>query len=264
MKYSFMSFSCPDAGIDKFFSIANMYGYDGIEPRIDAGHNHGIELGSDKQYLKEVRKKSAEAKIEICCIATSCEFANAETWQENVEAAKYAVELAAEVDASAIRVFGGGIPKSTEREKSLDLIVGALTQISEYASLAKVNVCLETHDSWCAPQTVADIMEQVNRPHIAVNWDIMHPVLQNFATVEKSFEILKPWIKHIHIHDGVLTNNSIEFKAIGEGIIDHATAIKLLKTANYDGYISGEWIDWESYEICLPRELVKLKYYEER
>jgi len=262
MKYAFMSFSCPEAGIEKFLSIANMYGYDGIEPRIDAGHRHGAELGAERQYLKEIQKKAAEAKINICCIATSCQFAAADTWHENIDTAKRAVELAAEVGARSVRVFGGGIPNESERAKSFDLIAGALTQLSGYASTAKINVCLETHDSWCDPRTAADIMEQVNRPYIGVNWDIMHPVMQKYATVGESFEILKPRIKHVHIHDGILNGNSIEFKAIGEGAVDHESAIKLLKSAGYDGYISGEWIGWEPYEVCLPREIVKLKGFE--
>jgi len=257
-----MSFSCPDADIGTLLDIAGMYGYDGIEPRIGAGHKHGIEPGAEKQYLREIRKKADETGVDICCIATSCEFANADSWHKNIDSAKRVIELAAEIGAQSIRIFGGGISGEPERAKSFDLIVEALTLLSGDAASEKINICLETHDSWCDPQTVANIMKQVNRPFIAVNWDIMHPVLQKFATIEKSFEILKPWIKHVHVHDGVITNNSIEFKAIGEGIVDHEAAIKLLKSADYCGYISGEWIGWEPYEICLPRELAKLKIFE--
>ena len=262
MKYSFMSFSCPEADVDEFISIAGMYGYDGIEPRTGAGHNHGIEPGANKQYLHDIRKKAAESKVEICCIATSCRFADADSQRENIEAAKRSIELAAEVGARAVRVFGGGISSESERAKSFDLIVGALAQLSGHASSAKVNVCLETHDSWCDPAAVADIMKQVNSPYIAVNWDIMHPVLQKSATVEKSFELLKGWIKHVHVHDGAQKDGRIEFLAIGEGTVDHKTAIRLLNSSSYDGYISGEWIEWEPYKICLPREIAKLKSFE--
>ena len=262
MKYSFMSFSCPDADIDKLLAIANMYGYNGIEPRISAGHKHGIEPGADKKYLREVRKKAEESQVAICCIAASCSFADAESWHENIDAAKRTIELAAETGAQVIRVFGGGISSEFERAKSFDLIVEALEELSEAASSAKVNVCLETHDSWCDPHVVADIMEQVDRPFMAVNWDIMHPVLQKFATVDKSFEILKQWIRHVHVHDGVFTDGKLEFKAIGEGAVNHEAAVRLLKSAGYDGYISGEWISWEPYEICLPREIKKLKSFE--
>jgi sugar phosphate isomerase/epimerase len=49
---------------------------------------------------------------------------------------------------------------------------------------------------------------------------------------------------------------------IGQGSIDHRKALELLKSIDYQGFLSGEWIAWEPYEIHLPRELATLKGYE--
>jgi hypothetical protein len=38
--------------------------------------------------------------------------------------------------------------------------------------------------------------------------------------------------------------------------------LKLLKNAGYNGFLSGEWINWESWEIYLPREIARLKAIE--
>ena len=43
MKYSFMSFSCPELTLDEMLSMAKEFGYDGIEPRISSNHRHGVE-----------------------------------------------------------------------------------------------------------------------------------------------------------------------------------------------------------------------------
>ena len=262
MKYSFMSFSCPEADMGEFLSIAVKYGYDGIEPRIDAGHKHGIEPGADEIYLRDAEKKAADAGIGICCIASSCQFADIDSWQANVDHAKRVIELAAAVGAPAVRVFGGTIKSEAERGRSHDLIVGALARIAADAGSAKVNICVETHDSWHDPHIMAAIMKQADCPYIAVNWDIMHPVINKSADIGTAFEILKPWIKHVHAHDGITTENGVRFMPAGEGMIDHAAAVKLLKSMGYGGYISGEWIGWEPYGICLPREIAKLKSFE--
>jgi sugar phosphate isomerase/epimerase len=262
MKYSFMSFSCPNADIDKFLSIAKTYGYDGIEPRIDAGHKHGVEPGANQKYLQSVREKAADAKIKICCIASSCQFADADSFRANVDHARRVIELAHRVGAPAVRVFGGGIKSEAERSKSRDLIVEALSEIADEAAQAGVYICAETHDSWHDPRIMSNIMKQVNKPYIAVNWDIMHPVINNSATIEESFELLSPWIKHVHAHDGVISENGLRLKTIGEGAVDHKAAVKLLKNMGYGGFVSGEWIDWEPYETHLPRELAKLKSFE--
>jgi sugar phosphate isomerase/epimerase len=94
-----------------------------------------------------------------------------------------------------------------------------------------------------------------------VNWDIMHPVRREFATIDESFETLKPWIRHLHIHDA--SKETGELVPIGEGFVDHRRAIELLSSISYDGYLSGEWINWDDpYEVHLPRELATLKSYE--
>jgi hypothetical protein len=38
--------------------------------------------------------------------------------------------------------------------------------------------------------------------------------------------------------------------------------VQLLRAAGYDGYLSGEWIDWEPCEVHLPRELATMRVYE--
>jgi hypothetical protein len=49
---------------------------------------------------------------------------------------------------------------------------------------------------------------------------------------------------------------------MGEGEIDHKRALALALQAGYQGYLSGEWIDWHPWEIHLPRELSVLRRYE--
>jgi len=259
MKLSFMSFSCPESDVKEFIHTAKQYGFDGIEPRIDAGHKHGIEPGVSASFLQSVKEMAVDNGVKICCIATSCVFANPETLDKNFTQAQQALDIAAELDAPVIRVFGGQIPKEMSREESLDCVVEALTKLSDYAASRRVAMCVETHDDWCDPEWVAKIMQNVSNPYIAVNWDIMHPVLTAGYTMTNAFNVLKKWIKHVHIHDGIKSEKGLVLVPIGEGIIDHATALKLLCELNYDGYISGEWIGWEPYDIHLPRELAKLK-----
>jgi sugar phosphate isomerase/epimerase len=108
---------------------------------------------------------------------------------------------------------------------------------------------------------VAEVLLRVDHPAIAANWDIMHPVRTKFASIDESFQALKPWIRHLHVHDGS-AGADLKLVPIGTGIIDHLKAIKRLKTIGYAGAISGEWIGWEPWETHLPRELATLRRYE--
>lgn len=77
--------------------------------------------------------------------------------------------------------------------------------------------------------------------------------------MDEVFQTLKPWIRHVHFHDGVTHMEKLVFKPVGEGEIDHRRAVELLKLDKYDGYLSGEWYAWEPYEEHLPRELATIK-----
>jgi sugar phosphate isomerase/epimerase len=90
----------------------------------------------------------------------------------------------------------------------------------------------------------------------------MHPVRRAKWTVDRSYEALKPWIQHLHVHDGGDRADKLEYLAMGTGEIDTRRAIQLLKGDAFDGYLSGEWIRWEPYEVHLPRELHTMKEYE--
>ena len=264
MKYSFMSFSCPDVDLDGMLALAEKFGYDGIEPRIASGHAHGLELDLAPAGRAAARGKAEDSGIAICCVATSCSYAAPDTCRQNIDDTLRSIDLAADVGAGCIRVFGGKIPAPETRESAIDALAGALRAVADHAQERSVVVCLETHDDWCDPAHVAAVIQRADHPAIAVNWDIMHPVRVAGATMADAFAVLGRWVRHIHFHDGVKADTPPVLRAIGQGEIDHLSAVQLLQNARYDGYLSGEWIDWEPYEVHLPRELATMRNYEER
>ncbi|MBN2450671.1 MAG: sugar phosphate isomerase/epimerase [Lentisphaeria bacterium] len=262
MRYAFMSFSCPQLGLDEMLSLARSLGYDGIEPRTASRHAHGLELALDAAGRRAAAARAAEAGIDLCCIATSCVYANPETRKAMVDETLRYIDLAADVGAPCLRVFGGAIPAGVSREAAIEGVAGALAGVAGHADARGVRVCMETHDHWCDPADVAAVMTRVNHPAIRVNWDIMHPVRVAKATMAEAYRVLRPWIAHVHFHDGVTTEGKLRMVPIGQGDIDHRTAVRLLQGASWDGCLSGEWIGWEPHEVHLPRELATMRSYE--
>ena len=261
MKYAFMSFSCPELGIDELISVARSYGYDGIELRIESGHRHGAELGAGAAERGAIRRKAEEGGIALCCLATSRRFANPETAAQEIDLTLRCIDLAADIGSPRLRVFGGAIPEGVERETAIKLLADSLRSTADHAKARGVTVCLETHDHWCEPHHVAEVMKRANHPAVAVNWDIMHPARQGF-TMDEAFDALRPWIRHVHFHDGLTIEGKLKLAPVGQGEIDLRRAVELLLADSYDGFLSGEWINWEPYETHLPRELAAMKQYE--
>ncbi len=263
MKYAFMTFSCPELTLDQVLAMATRFGYDAVEPRIDSQHGHGIETSLTAAERAQVRRKVAAGGVALCCLATSHSYADPAKAAKEVEGTIASVRLAADVGAPRVRVFGGRIPAGVSREQASDLLVDSLRSVAREIAGLGVTVCMETHDDWCDPSDLAAVIRRVNHGAIAVNWDIMHPVRRAHKTVQEAFDTLKPWIQHVHFHDGVTAGDgNLVFARIGSGEVDHRAAVRLLKQAKYAGYLSGEWMDWEPAETHLPRELATMKQYE--
>jgi len=64
MKLSFMTFATPDWDLNRILTAAIRYGYDGIEPRSEAEHKHGVELETTKKQGKEMLAAIQEEAIE--------------------------------------------------------------------------------------------------------------------------------------------------------------------------------------------------------
>ena len=263
MKYAFMTFSCPDLTLDQVLALAKKYGYDGIELRISSNHQHRMEFDSSPAARKEAGQKAIAAGIRIACVATSCNYADPAKTAMMVEATHQAIDLAGDIGATRIRVFGGGFPETVSREQAIAGVARALASVADHAQQRQVIVCLETHDAWCDPAHVAAVIQKINHPAIGVNWDIMHPVRVAKVTMDQAFHTLKSWIRHVHFHDGITTDGQLKMCPIGQGEIDHRRAVQLLKTLPYSHFLSGEWIGWEPYDLHLPRELAMMRGYEE-
>ncbi len=262
MKYAFMTFSTPQLGLADVLALAGRLGYDGVEPRLDSGHAHGIEVATGAAEREKARGAFAESGVAAACLATSCRCADPATHEEMVAATHERIDLAGDVGCPRLRVFGGAFPESASREHAIDLLAAGLSAAADHAAERGVTLCLETHDAWCDPHHVAEVLRRVDHPAVGANWDVMHPVRGGHATIGESFEALRPWIRHLHVHDGADREGKFALVPIGSGDIDHRRVIELLKGVDFAGYLSGEWINWEPHETHLPRELAALKAYE--
>ncbi|MDH7602147.1 MAG: sugar phosphate isomerase/epimerase family protein [Armatimonadota bacterium] len=253
-----MSFSTPNLTFEEILDTAVAYGYDGVEPRLDSNHAHGVEVSATQEQRRRIRELAQRKRIAIACLATSVRYADPEKTQEMITQTHERIDLAGDVGAPVIRVFGGRIPEGVTRDQAIEVVSDSLQKVADHAAERGVVICLETHDDWCDPAHVAAVLSRVNHPAVAANWDVMHPVKRAGVSIDSAFHTLKPWIKHLHIHDG----NDSGLVPIGQGDIDHRRVVELLKSIDYSGFLSGEWINWEPAEVHLPRELATMKSYE--
>jgi len=263
MKFSFMSFTTPDKSLREMLDTAKKYGYDGIEPRAQLEHKHGIEIQTSQEDRKEIRRIFEGEGIECACIATSIRYCSTDEEKRvnEIELTKKFIDLAVDIGCRRIRVFGGMPEATISYEEAIKIVAEAFSKVKDYAENNKVYVCLETHDFFSRADIAAAPVKMVNSPFIRINWDIMHPFTK-LMTIEEAFTELKGLIEHCHIHDGTYDKARVPKLALmGEGEIPYNIAVRLLKNSGYKGYLSGEYINAWPPEVVLPHDIDVLKSY---
>lgn len=261
MRYAFMTFSCPQLALADALALARRLGYDGLEPRPGWDHRHGIELSTTTAERDRLRGQVADSGVAVCCLAPGLRFANPATAPQQLAEASAYIDLAADIGSPRLRIFGGELGPGIDRDTAITQVADALRSLVPQARARHVTLCMETHDAWTHPDHVAAVLERVNDPHVRAVWDVMHPLRASGWSIRDAFTRLRPWLEHVHIHDGTFDKTKLDFTPIGRGCYDIPAVFACLGEMNYPGYLSGEWINCDA-AIDLATELAALKSLE--
>lgn len=244
MRLSFMTFACPQWDLPDVLAAAARYGYDGIEPRLDSQHAHGLEVDLSARGRAQARAAAAAAKVELCCLATSLTVIKLDATGRAALLAdtEARVRLAADLGIPGLRVFAGGIPPHVDRDEALAAGAANLRALGDVAAAAGVELWLETHDTVSAAKLAGAMINAADHPAVHANYDILHPLRMGEAVAD-SFAALAGHIRHTHWHDAKVTGADAEITRLGEGDVPLAEIVRRLRAVGYTGYLSGEWFE---------------------
>jgi sugar phosphate isomerase/epimerase len=266
MKLAFSTLGCPEWSLEEIIRKAVEYGYEGVELR---GLQGELSLPLCPEFSKEKRMESKKTfqknRLEIACVSTSC-ILNSMVLpdkEKNFKEAKSNLELARDLESKYIRVFGGDIPEGKTLEQYQEAVIANLQQIAEEAGRYGVQVLVETHDALILGKDLSAILEKIDSPYAGVVWDINHPY-RGGEKIEDSFRCLKKYLRHIHLKDSKIENNSLRSVLIGKGDVPIKQVLDILKENKYTGYLSYEWEkvwhpDIEEPEVAFPIFSKKIK-----
>ncbi len=238
MKLGYMTFVCPEWKIERVAGFAKDAGYDGVEIRVDAGHQHEISSESSSETRKTVRKLFADEGIEIPAVATSVSLAYPDpaTHRENVDSAKANLDLAADLGAGLLRIFAGGkIPELTD--EAADQVADAFNELGSHAEGSGVSPMLECgHDIIKTATEAAEVIQRVTTSNFAVLW--------NHAEMDdNTYDLLKGRLRHFHVHDDALDPDSEHMRNLAHRMV----------SLGYTGYVDLEIIKGHN----LPEDVLK-------
>ncbi|MCC6860753.1 MAG: sugar phosphate isomerase/epimerase [Bryobacterales bacterium] len=199
-------------------------GFEAVELR--TGHAHGVEPSISSEARERIKARFQRSKVRLLSLGSTCEFHSPDPAERRrqVEIGKSFVDLARDTGALGVKVRPNGLPKEMPVDTTVANIGASLRELGEYAQPRGVEIWLEVHgrDSQ-NPPVCAAIMKAANHPAVGLCWN-SNPTDVTNGSVKASFELLRPWIRNVHITE--LANPSYPWREL----------FTLLRQSGYDRY----------------------------
>lgn len=248
--YSFRKYL---SGKDKTWSMADF-----IERCAEWGLD-GTELTSyyfaetSPSYCHRLRRACFLLGLDISGTAIGNTFAvpPGEKREAQVSKVHTWVDLAAEMGAPCIRVFGGSVPEGASVEEATQWAAEALQEAAAYAGQRGIYLALENHGGVTASAGgVLQILQAVESEWVGANLDT-----GNFHGEDPYDEVAQvaPYGINVHL--------KAEVRAKGQRAepTDFARIADILRGANYRGYLSLEYESAEDPLTAVPRLLQEIR-----
>lgn len=219
----------------------------------------GVELTSyyftseEPAYMNEIKAKAFKLGLDVSGTSVGNNFCvgPGDDRTARIDKVKRWVDHSVELGSPCMRVFAGGAPKDADRKRDFGWVVECLKPCCEYAATRGVFLALENHGylTETAPDVLA-ILDAVNNEWLGLNLDT-----GNFESDPyKNMELAAPKTITTHTKTALCTTDGK-----GREPADFARIVKILRDANFRGYISLEYEAEEDAATGVPKCLAAIR-----
>ncbi len=263
IRLSFSTLGCPSWGLARVLDAAGRMGYDGVELRFLEGDDAlwaRPELSGPG--VGETRRRLADAGLAISCVDTRSFFHHPDPAARRlaIDEAQRSAELAAELGAEGVRVFGDRVQPGADLASTRGWIAESLATLRDRLRGSGVSVWLETHGDFATAAAARGLLEQAGGDGLGLVWDPANAFSEFGEEPEAAGQALGPLVRHVHLKD---ERRSVDGKLPwppvlpGCGDFPGARVLAWLGAAGYDRWVSFEWEKrWhpeiEEPQVALP------------
>jgi sugar phosphate isomerase/epimerase len=244
MKIAFSTLACPDWTMPQIIQLAADSSYDGIELRFVEGEDSLWKLAAFcGTQMAETRRALTDYGLAIACADTSCRFHSPEVTERDaaIQEAERMSDMAAELGAPGIRVFGDTIQPGADRDSTRKWIADSIRNLADRTEPKGVQVWLETHGDFVAAGETAAILNQCSSPSLGVVWDPVNSLVATGEPLAHGAALLGSAIRHVHVKDFQRCADGVQYVLTGQGAFPWQDLSAALKQLRYNGFVSFEW-----------------------
>lgn len=221
----------------------------------------GVELldffwRDESSEIPQVKQRTKDAGLEIAVYSVGNDFfhPDAKERKQQLTEMKHAVNVANALEVNLMRVFSGNHKKGYDLEDGMDWIIEGLSESADYAQEHGVTLALENHGLMAGrSDQVRHIIDIVDSPALRANLDTGNFLLvgQNPTDAARN---LADMVALVHLKDFArapkdqaehvyygLDKLAYTGTVVGDGEVDLAAILDILRDAGYDGWLSLEY-----------------------
>ena len=207
----------------------------------------------DTDTINEIKKRAHVHGLDLSGGAIGNNFTHEPGSAAGREHMKYTrawIDRYALMGVPVIRVFGGVPAKGLSEERAVENIITNLKLACDYAAEKGVILAIENHDFMTDIDRMLPIVKAIDSPWFGVNLDSgnIAPTADPYAQLAR----IAPYALNAQIKVAIPVNGKHEPADLGR-------IIRILKDANYSGYIVLEYEGSEEPKEAIPRYLAELR-----
>ena len=226
-------------------------GYEYVEPMVhwgrellsEAGYFHSVSMLDDPLRLKRACRKH---RVKLSGLSAHCPLIKPEI---SVEYLKQAIRFAAECGAPVVNTDEGPKQPWTTEEEDHVLMRYTLTEASKFSEPRGIAIGLECHQQYSkTPDGLDRIYRLVKSPAIGINFDTGNSYLAGQDPYTWCARVATRLV-HLHAKDISIAHSQAERGkvtgtpvgcACGDGVIDWARVVAVLREVGFSGVLSVE------------------------
>ncbi len=244
MKIGFSSLVSPSWDLETIITTASAEGFDGVELRGLRGELHLPFAPELVRRPDQVSRLLSDNGVELVCLGASASVAS----RNAPEAAKQKaiivefIELAAKLGCPYVRIFAGEADRDGHAPALLAHIAEALQSLAPVASRSNVTLLVENSGDYPSSQDLWFLIDAVGHPAVRACWNQCY-AMTGGERATRSIPRLGSKTGLVHICDAAFDEHGVldEYRPLGQGDVEVARQIELLKGLLYDGYLIFEW-----------------------
>ncbi|MEA4832597.1 MAG: AMP-binding protein [Oscillospiraceae bacterium] len=242
MKLAFSTLGCPDFDWSDIYSVAKDFGFSGIEMRGLGGDIFSIRAKPFcPENIDDTVAQLRRRRLEISCLSSGCTLKYADHSTETEAEIREYINLASKLGSRFVRILGDekAFPDGEINEEA---VIASLKRLVMYAEQKDITLLVETNGVYADTKRLKKLLNDIESDNIGALWDLHHPYRFMNEKPSVTVENLGAYIKYVHIKDSAVENGKVVYKMMGEGDLPIDEMMRSLRSINYEGYISLEWL----------------------